>query len=57
MILTRLDNMHVMTRRFVLAFERSISRVHKLPNIKKKHTKKLGKGHCEWKKTCVDASF
>ncbi len=42
--------MHVMTQRFVLAFERSISRVHKLPNINKKHTKKLGKGHCEWKK-------
>jgi hypothetical protein len=57
MILTRLDNMHAMTQRFVSAFERLISRVHKLPNIYIFLNQKIGKGHCEWKKNMCGCRF
>ncbi len=55
MPLESLVNMHVMTQKFVLAFERSISKVHKLPCKKINMDHKLRKGCNEWRIACVDA--
>ncbi len=47
--------MYVMTQKFVLAFERSISKVQKLPYKNINMDYKFTKGCNEWKIACVDA--
>jgi hypothetical protein len=55
MLLESFVNMHVMTQKFVLAFERSISKVQKLPCKNNNMDYKFKKGCNEWKIACVDA--